>query len=104
MEKNEYNALSMAVSIRLAKIGKKNAPSYRIVAAPKRSSRSGRVLEILGYYNPFQKGQQIYLNKERIKYWQDQGAAASEAVQAMLKGNYVFRKYNPGSNTKPTEK
>jgi ribosomal protein S16 len=40
------------VRIRLRRVGQKNQPSYRIVAADKEAPRDGRFLEILGYYNP----------------------------------------------------
>ena len=42
----------MAVSIRLARIGKKKAPFYRIVATDRRNKRDGEFLENLGTYNP----------------------------------------------------
>ncbi|CAN0126107.1 unnamed protein product, partial [Phaeothamnion confervicola] len=40
------------VKLRLTRVGKKKQPSYRLVAAPSRSPRDGRFIEILGHYNP----------------------------------------------------
>ena len=42
----------MAVAIRLARIGKKKAPFYRIVAIDSRRKRDGGSLENLGTFNP----------------------------------------------------
>jgi len=69
----------MAVKIRLARIGKKNAPIYRIVAIDSRSKRDGKTLEILGTYNPIRK-EIIQFHSDRIKFWQDRGAVMSDAA------------------------
>lgn len=85
----------MAVKIRLSRTGKRNAPSYRIVAIDSRSPRDGRALEILGHYNPSQNPASFAVNKERIKHWQSVGAQTSEAVERLLEGKYEYKKYEP---------
>ena len=45
----------MAVRIRLKKMGRRHRPYYRIVAADSRAKRDGRVLEVLGQYDPLAK-------------------------------------------------
>ena len=42
----------MAVKLRLKRMGAKQRPFYRIVAADSRSPRDGRFIEIVGTYNP----------------------------------------------------
>ena len=42
----------MAVRMRLARIGSKKNPIYRVVVADSRSPRDGRFIEIIGRYNP----------------------------------------------------
>lgn len=42
----------MVVRLRLSRLGCKNRPFYRLMAADSRSPRDGKHLEILGYYNP----------------------------------------------------
>jgi ribosomal protein S16 len=42
----------MVVRIRLARLGCRNRPFYRLMAADSRSPRDGNHLEVLGYYNP----------------------------------------------------
>ena len=43
------------LSIRLARIGKKKKPFYRVVVIEKSRPRNGRTLEVVGTYDPLQK-------------------------------------------------
>lgn len=79
----------MSVVIRLARFGKKNAPSYRLVAIPKRTSRQGRALEVLGYYNPQKPKDPLSLNRDRFKYWESKGALATPAVKKIIAGQHT---------------
>ena len=56
-----------------------------------RTPRDGRILEKLGHYDPIEKDQskQVVLNLERIKFWIDQGAIASDSVAEILKKNGI---------------
>lgn len=91
--------LIIMLSIRLSKIGKKNAPSYRIVVANKRSGRDEGGLEILGYYNPLQK-EKLRVDKEKLDKWVNFGAKATTSVNKLLSGEYKFTKYK-GSRSQP---
>ena len=93
----------MAVKIRLSRTGKRNAPSYRIVAIDSRSPRDGRPLEILGHYNPSMTPESFEVKKGRIEYWQSVGAQTSEAVEALLKREYEYKKYEPKAKGEETE-
>lgn len=73
----------MAVKIRLARIGRKKAPVYRIIAADSRMPRNGRFLEKLGTYDPATKA--IKLDAERYAYWKGVGAQETEAVVKIYK-------------------
>ena len=55
----------MAVRIRLARMGKKKAPMYRIVAIDKRNKRDGAFLENLGTYNPL-SGELVQFHAEKL--------------------------------------
>ena len=74
----------MAVRIRMKRIGRRNRPCYRIVAADARSPRDGRFIENLGTYDPMKESDKITVNKERILYWIGVGAQVSEAVAPLL--------------------
>ena len=43
---------TMAVKIRLRRVGRKKQPMYRIVVADSRSPRDGKFIEIVGQYAP----------------------------------------------------
>lgn len=74
----------MSVKIRFSRVGKKNSPMYRIVAADSHSKRDGKFIENLGAYNPL-KHQIIQFNEERIQYWVSQGAIVSDAIKKVHK-------------------
>lgn len=76
--------------IRLARTGKKNQPSYRVVVTEKTNPVKGKFLEILGHYTPRLK--QKSLNTERIKYWISKGAQISDTVHNLLVNEKVIDK------------
>jgi small subunit ribosomal protein S16 len=75
----------MAARIRLARVGSKKNPIYRVVVADSRSPRDGRFIEIVGRYNPQTQPSTIDLDGEKIKDWIDKGAQPSESVKRLLK-------------------
>lgn len=74
----------MAVRIRLARMGSKKRPHYRLVAADSESSRDGKFLEILGSYDPMKDPAAVTLHKDKIHYWLEKGAAVTESARAIL--------------------
>jgi small subunit ribosomal protein S16 len=75
----------MAVKLRLARVGSKKNPIYRVVAADSRSPRDGRFLEIVGRYNPQTDPSTIELDEAKVKDWLSKGAQPTEAVAKLLK-------------------
>ncbi|UCD28658.1 MAG: 30S ribosomal protein S16 [Planctomycetota bacterium] len=75
------------VRIRLKRTGRRHRSSYRLTAVDSRSSRDGRVLEELGYYDPANKNPDLQhnLKKDRIEYWLSVGARPSDTVRDLLK-------------------
>ena len=70
------------VKVRLKRTGTRNASCFRVVVMDQRSSRDGKAIEELGYYNPRRKEEQI--NLERADYWKGVGAGFSETVEAIV--------------------
>jgi small subunit ribosomal protein S16 len=69
--------------IRFLRVGKKNQPSFKIVVVDKRkSSKSGRFIEEVGFYNPLTK--EKVLKGDRIKYWISVGVQPSPTVHNLL--------------------
>ena len=77
------------VSIRLSRGGSKKRPFYHLTVTDSRSSRNGRYIERVGFFNPVARGQEIKLrvDQERIDYWLSQGAQCSERVTQLLKSH-----------------
>ena len=73
------------VKIRLRRVGLRNQPSYRIIAADKEKPRDGRFLEILGFYNPRTEPSTIEVKEDRIYHWLNNGAQPSESVEKIFK-------------------
>lgn len=86
------------LKIRLTKTGKKNAPSYRIVVANRRSKRDGESLAILGYYNPRTNPKTIEYDKTEAKKWMSDGAIPTDTVR------YLFEKTGLLTKLKGTKK
>jgi small subunit ribosomal protein S16 len=75
----------MAVKLRLARVGSKKNPIYRVVAADSRSPRDGRFIEIVGRYNPQTDPSTIELDETKVKEWLSKGAQPTESVARLLK-------------------
>ena len=72
------------VRLRLARMGRKKKPHYRIVAADSRAPRDGRFIEQLGYYNPMNDPMELKLDLERVDHWLQVGAQPSETVNSLI--------------------
>ncbi len=75
----------MAVRMRLARVGSKKNPIYRVVVADARSPRDGRFIEIVGRYNPQTDPSTIEFDESKVKDWLAKGAQPSNAVSRLLK-------------------
>jgi small subunit ribosomal protein S16 len=75
----------LAARIRLARIGSKKNPVYRVVVADSRSPRDGKFIEIVGRYNPQTDPSTIDLDEAKVKDWISKGAQPSQSVQRLLK-------------------
>ena len=75
----------MAVRIRLARMGAKKNPFYRLVAANSEAPRDGKFLEILGFYDPMKDPAHIKVDEDKVNRWLGKGAIVSESARAILK-------------------
>lgn len=71
------------LKLRLKRIGRKRAPSYRLVIIENCARRDGRPVEEVGYYDPISK--KYYLNENKIRKWLSYGAKPTETVFNLLK-------------------
>jgi len=70
--------------IRLARIGARKQPYYRVVVIEKERARNGRPVEVVGTYNPRTNPGSFDLKRERVDYWISKGAKCSERVAKLL--------------------
>ena len=70
--------------IRLARVGARKQPYYRIVVIEKERARNGRPVEVVGTYNPRTNPASVELKRERVDYWMSKGAQLSDTVSRLL--------------------
>ena len=81
--------------IRLARVGARKQPYYRIVVMEKDRARNGRSIEVVGTYNPRTNPATVELKHERIAYWRSKGAQLSPTVAKLV------AKYPGGGRSEP---
>ena len=79
------------VKIRLRRVGRKNAPFYRILVADSQSPRDGKFIEIIGQYAPRQSEGSLNVDEARANYWLDQGAQPTDTVRSLLRRAGVLK-------------
>ncbi len=72
------------VKIRLARVGRKKKPSYRVVVADIRAPRDGSFIEIIGHYDPLTDPPTVVVDEEKALKWLRQGAQPTEPVARLL--------------------
>ena len=72
------------VMIRLARVGARKQPYYRVVVIEKDRARNGRSIEVVGTYNPRTEPATVNLKSDRIDYWKSVGAQPSEIVAKLI--------------------
>jgi small subunit ribosomal protein S16 len=93
----------MSVTIRLARIGRKHLPAYKVVVANTKDKRNGKFVDILGFYNPSMKPVQFNIDKDKYSSWKEKGALETPSVKKLLDGSYVFVEYRKkGAKAKDT--
>jgi small subunit ribosomal protein S16 len=93
------NRSTMAVKIKLTRLGKIRNPQYRIAIADARNRRDGRSIEVIGRYHPKEDPSLIEIDSERAQYWLGVGAQPTEPVLALLKITGDWQKFKglPGA-------
>lgn len=79
------------LKMRLARVGKKKQPTYRIVIADARAPRDGAFVEILGHYNPRTEPTTFEVDADKVRAWLWKGAQPTERVQKLLTARGIDR-------------
>ncbi len=85
------------LTIRLTRVGTRNAPAFRVVVQEKQQAPVSKSLEILGNYTPRLKF--IKLDAERIKYWISKGAQPSETLNNLFVSQGIIEAKKVGKST-----
>ena len=81
---------TMAVKIRLKRMGAKKSPFYRVVVADSRFPRDGRFIEEIGTYNPMKDPSEFSVESEKVQKWIKNGAQPTDTVRNLLKKNGIL--------------
>ena len=76
----------MATKIRLARMGAKKKPFYRMVVAD-----SGRFIEIVGTYDPNKEPAAVSWKQEVLKKWLAVGAEPTSTVKNLIRSSGVLK-------------
>ena len=90
----------MAVKMRLKRMGAKKAPFYRVVVADSRSPRDGKIIELIGTYNPLVTPAEVKINEELALNWLNKGAIPTDTVKNLLKEAGIMKKFAEAKNKK----
>ncbi|HKV60069.1 MAG TPA: 30S ribosomal protein S16 [Ktedonobacteraceae bacterium] len=93
----------MTVKIRLKRVGKKKAPSYRVVVADSRSPRDGRIIENIGWYNPLVEPSAIQIDADKALNWLKVGAQPTDSVTSLLKRTGVLARFEQSKAAAKTQ-
>jgi small subunit ribosomal protein S16 len=90
---------SVAVKIKLKRLGKIRAPYYRIIVADARTKRDGRAIEEIGKYHPKAEPSFIEVDSERAQHWLSVGAQPTDPVRKILEITGDWQKFKglPGT-------
>ncbi len=72
------------LKIRLARVGKKKQPTYRVVVADSRAPRDGKYVEIIGQYNPRTEPNTFVIDEEKARDWMRKGAQPTDRMHKLL--------------------
>ncbi len=81
------------VKIRLARMGKKKQPIYKIVAADSKAPRDGRFLEAVGIYDPRSTPSNVQIKETVLFKWLKRGAQPTDTVHSLIKREGLMLKW-----------
>jgi small subunit ribosomal protein S16 len=85
----------MALKIRLRRMGRKKAPTYRIVVAESSMPRDGRFVANIGHYNPRTNPITLVVDRVQALEWIGKGAMPTDTARSLLRQAGVFKPEQP---------
>ena len=90
--------------LRLVRTGRRNQPKFRLVAADQSEKLNGKVVEILGHYEPAAKEKPFVFDKEQVQGWLSKGGVPSNTVARLLNMNGFDLPVHQSAPAKPKKK
>jgi small subunit ribosomal protein S16 len=87
--------------IRLARVGARKQPHYRVVVIEKDRARNGRSIEVVGTYNPRTTPASLELKRDRIDYWVGNGARMSDRMVKLVAQPTAPKAAEPAAEATP---
>ena len=84
----------MATTIRLTRMGRKQAPFYRIVVCDSRTRRDGDYIDNLGFYNPMPDAFELRVDHDRAVEWLQKGAQPTGTAGSLLRNEGVMYRWH----------
>jgi small subunit ribosomal protein S16 len=91
----------MAVRIRLARVGRRKSPAYRVVVADSHKARDGRFIEILGFYQPVGEETKVQVDQEKALKWLKVGAQPSDTVRSIFRKAGILKAFHEARKPQP---
>ena len=89
------------VKIRLARVGCKKSPFYRVVVTEVTVPRNGRFIENLAFYDPMKDPQVIQLKEDRVLHWLTQGAVPTDTARSLLRKQGLLKRWREMGASEP---
>lgn len=83
----QFLSIFQLLVIRLSRTGRRNQPKYRLVVAEHTAPIKGKVVEILGHYEPTASDKKLVFDKEKVETYIKNGAKPSNTVAKILNAN-----------------
>lgn len=74
----------MALKIKFSRRGAKKKPFYRIIVAPARSKRDGKIVDLIGFYDPKTSPPTVKVDRDKLDEWTRKGAKPTNSVKMAL--------------------
>ncbi len=83
----------MATKIKLARVGAPHRAAYRLIVTDSRNATDSKFIEIVGFWDPVPKDEELELKKDRILNWLMKGAQPTESAKKVLKRGNVWSEF-----------
>lgn len=83
----------MATKIKLARVGAPHRAFYRVIVSDSRFATDGKVIEIVGHWNPVVEPEELVFEKEKVIEWLKKGAQPTESVLNLLRRAKIWDEF-----------